>query len=204
MEQLTASEPTAPIGSIVAFAGPPANKPTNWLVCDGRKISRNDYPDLHRRIGNTWGGDGAPYFYLPDLRGQFLRGVDRKEDGTEELPKRDPNRESRYSYQPPDAPHNPGNGGNAVGSFQGVATARPGIEFTTDNTGNHVHGDPTWNGYGGPYELATQFRGPGSHDYGAQSAPTTAAGEHTHKVTGGGDPETRPVNVYVYYLIRAK
>jgi hypothetical protein len=174
------------------------------LVCDGRRLSNADYPDLHNRIGNTWGGDGAPDFFLPDLRGQFLRGVDRKQDGTEEPVKRDPNRDSRTSYVPPDAPHNPGNSGNAVGSFQGCATTLPGTQFTTDRPGNHSHGDPTWNGQGGVYELAVQFRGPGGYDYGAQSAPTTEAGDHSHTVTGGGDLETRPVNAYVYYIIRAK
>lgn len=204
MEKQLLIDTSVPVGSIVAFAGPVHKIPANWLVCDGRKLNPNEYGDLAGKIGTTWGGDNASFFYLPDLRGQFLRGVDRRGDGTEELPKRDPNRESRYAFLPPDAPNNPGNGGNAVGSFQGGATARPSTEFLTDNPGDHSHGDPTWNGSAGPYELATLYRGPGGHDYGADSAPTTTAGAHTHKIIGGGDPETRPVNAYVYYIIRAK
>lgn len=201
---MPAPDNSAPIGSIVAFAGPPGRIPSNWMVCDGRKLSDVQFPELHKQIGNTWGGDGAPNFYLPDLRGQFLRGVDRKQDGTADATLRDPDRDSRDSFTPPDAPANPGNTGNAVGSFQGSATSRPGTQFVTDNPGDHYHGDPTWNGLGGPYELATSYRGPGGYDYGPQSAPTTNAGAHTHVITGGGDRETRPVNAYVYFIIRVK
>jgi hypothetical protein len=45
---------------------------------------------------------------------------------------------------------------------------------------------------------------PFSYDYGAQSAPTTDAGSHSHKIIAGGDSESRPVNAYVYFIIRAK
>jgi len=201
---MAAPDNSAPIGSIVAFAGPPSNIPANWMVCDGRKLDKTQYSALHDRIGETWGGDGAPNFYLPDLRGQFLRGVDRKQDGKADPTKRDPERDSRDSFTPPDSPTNPGNKGNDVGSFQGSATARPGTQFVTDNPGDHHHGDPTWNGGPGQFELATSFRGPGGFDYGAQSAPTTNAGAHSHVIIGGGDSETRPINAYVYFIIRAK
>lgn len=197
-------EALPPIGSVTAFAGPPEKIPPGWMVCDGRKLSVNQYPDLFEGIGTSWGGDGAPNFYLPDLRGQFLRGVDLKQDGAADQDKRDPDRELRYGVCPPDAAQNPGNSGNKVGSFQGCATTRPATSFITDNPGDHFHDDPTWNGKPDRYELATQYRGPGGYDYGAQSAPTGANGNHTHKVIGGGDSETRPVNAYVYFIIRVK
>ena len=33
---------------------------------------------------------------------------------------------------------------------------------------------------------------------------TSTDGYHTHTITGGGDSETRPVNISVNYIIRAK
>ncbi len=198
------TEQTAPIGSIVAFAGPPVNLPDNWMVCDGRKLSSIDFRELHSKIGVTWGGDGVPNFYLPDLRGMFLRGVDRNQDGTEALTKHDPNRESRDGFLPPDAPLNPGNGGNAVGSFQKAATALPSNKFKTNGSGTHTHLDPTYNGVpNGPSELATDNRGYGYTDF-APPTETSAAGDHSHFVISGGDAETRPENAYVYWIIRVK
>jgi hypothetical protein len=197
----TAADGQAPIGSMVAWAGPAAGIPSSWFVADGRRLDKGNYPALFDKIGTSWGGDGAPNFYLPDLRGMFLRGVDRSQDGT---PKgEDPQANERASSVPPSAPDKPGNAGNSVGSIQRGATAQPARgEFTTDNPGNHTHLDPTWNGAAGPYELATTIRGPGGHDH-IPSAPTSAAGAHVHRVIGG-DVETRPENAYVYWIIRVR
>lgn len=63
------------IGSVSAFAMP--TPPTGWLVCDGSAVSRTDYADLFAAIGTVWGdGDQISTFNLPDLRGEFLRGLD--------------------------------------------------------------------------------------------------------------------------------
>ena len=64
---------TLPSGSITAFAG--SSAPDDWLICDGRAISRTIYSDLFSAIGTTHGsGDGSTTFNLPDYRGTFLRG----------------------------------------------------------------------------------------------------------------------------------
>lgn len=48
-----------------------------WLACDGALVSRVTYAALFAAIGVVYGvGDGATTFKLPDLRGEFLRGVD--------------------------------------------------------------------------------------------------------------------------------
>jgi len=65
----------AEIGSVTAFAMP--TPPEGWLVCDGSAVSRTDYADLFAAIGTVWGdGDQISTFNLPDLRGEFLRGLD--------------------------------------------------------------------------------------------------------------------------------
>lgn len=49
----------------------------NWLICDGRELSRTTYPDLFKAIGTTFGsGDGSYTFNLPDCRGVVVRGFD--------------------------------------------------------------------------------------------------------------------------------
>ncbi len=73
---ITASTDAVPTGTVDAFAGSTA--PTGYLLCDGSVISRTTYADLFSVIGTTYGtGDGSATFKLPDLRGEFIRGVDR-------------------------------------------------------------------------------------------------------------------------------
>jgi microcystin-dependent protein len=63
------------VGEIKAFGG--ASTPTGTLVCDGTPVNRTVYADLFAVIGTTYGaGDGSTTFNLPDLRGEFLRGLD--------------------------------------------------------------------------------------------------------------------------------
>jgi len=63
------------IGAVSAFAMP--TPPTGWLVCDGSAVSRTEYADLFATIGTLWGyGDEVSTFNLPDLRGEFVRGLD--------------------------------------------------------------------------------------------------------------------------------
>jgi hypothetical protein len=179
------------VGMVMAFAGSEDKIPVEdgWLPCDGRAIPRGQYPDLFAIIGTLHGaGDGEDTFNIPDFRGYFLRGVTGRSQADKGLGERVP----------------AGTGpANEAGSLQHAATALPRTRFQTGRVDDHTHGDPTWNGGQGPYELATQYRGPGGYDYGAQSAPTTPAGAHLHEIVAGGDVETRPDNKYVHWLIKA-
>lgn len=108
-----------PAGFIMAFAGDTTKIPSGWLLCDGRAISRSQYADLYNAIQDNWGrGDLTSTFNLPDLRGQFLRGVTGASAN-------DPDAATRLGF-------NGGNIGNNVGSIQ------------TDAFANHRH--PITNG----------------------------------------------------------
>lgn len=64
-----------PAGAVQAFAR--AAPPTGWLRCNGAAVSRTTYNKLFTAIGTTFGaGDGSTTFNLPDLRGEFIRGLD--------------------------------------------------------------------------------------------------------------------------------
>lgn len=65
----------APAGLVSMFARSTA--PTGWLKANGAAVSRAAYADLFAAIGTTFGvGDGVNTFNLPDLRGEFIRGLD--------------------------------------------------------------------------------------------------------------------------------
>ena len=50
----------------------------NFLYADGRAVSRTKYPELFAAYGLIYGaGDGSTTFNLPDLRGAFVRGLDK-------------------------------------------------------------------------------------------------------------------------------
>lgn len=51
--------------------------PTGFLSCNGAAVSRATYASLFAAIGTTYGaGNGSTTFAVPDLRGEFVRGLD--------------------------------------------------------------------------------------------------------------------------------
>jgi microcystin-dependent protein len=175
-----------PPGMISAFGG--AVAPTGYLLCDGSAVSRTTYAALFSVIGTNYGaGDGSSTFNLPDLRGQFLRGV----DGSAGV---DPDKASRTALK------SGGNSGNNVGSAQACATKKPTTPLT-GSTGNdspdHAHSISVSSGYG-----EWSFLGGGSWGAGGSSGGATARHTHTVTISAGGDAETRPTNVYVNYIIK--
>ena len=64
-----------PAGTIYWFAS--TTVPTGYLQCNGAAVSRSTYADLYAVCGQTYGnGDGSSTFNVPDLRGEFIRGLD--------------------------------------------------------------------------------------------------------------------------------
>ena len=186
-----------PVGTVVAFAG--ANVPQGWLVCDGRLVNKAEYPRLYAAIGDLYGGTSEGKFKLPDYRGMFLRGVD-----PEKLVDKD--RDDRK------APSDASKAAAFLGSVQASATGMPvkGWVVTVEKAGAHTH---SVDAGGGRLVHAVDFTSDGSDGWGYEWCHTWAecreiaigvSGSHTHRVTvTGGDSETRPRNISVYYLIKA-
>lgn len=108
------------VGEVIAFAG--SAIPENFLLCDGRAVSRATYAALFNVIGTSHGsGDGSTTFNIPDYRGRFLRGV----DGTAG---NDPDKASRTAM------NTGGNTGNNVGSVQADQFASHTHNYTTNAT----------------------------------------------------------------------
>jgi microcystin-dependent protein len=173
-----------PPGTVAPFAG--GVVPDGWLLCNGAAVSRSVYSELFSKIGVAHGsGDGSTTFRLPDYRGRFLRGRDGGVGN-------DPDRSSRT------ASNTGGNTGDNVGSVQGRATARPNNSFTTDTLGSHTHTMPNQ----GSLSSNSTGGGSGTFNGAGTTYETSAAGNHAHTITGGGDNETRPINSYVNYIIK--
>ncbi|MFV0299384.1 MAG: tail fiber protein [Paracoccus sp. (in: a-proteobacteria)] len=75
-----------PCASATTPAPPgPADSPLShlesqgWMLCDGRYLGVDSYPELHAVLGTHYGQQGAGptlAFRIPDYRGLFLRGLD--------------------------------------------------------------------------------------------------------------------------------
>jgi len=192
-----------PVGTIVAFAGSAAAVDEgrgNWLVCDGRSLSRYEHGVLFSAIGTAWGGDGEPTFFLPDLRGQFLRGVDKAADGTT-TPQHDADRDERRAFQPEAANGTPGNAGNEVGSFQDDEFLQHIHRIADPGHDHEVKRGFLANGEGG-YGQGGQTGGGGSDAYDWGDRRITTPSTTGIQLVASGGSETRPVNAYVYWLIR--
>jgi len=128
---------------------------------------------LFSAIGTTYGGgDGSTTFNLPDLRGEFVRGLD---DGRGVDTSR------------------------TLGSSQADATALPDTAFTgsTNTAGNHDHSYATNQGTGGGQGgggADTGSRNATTNQAGSHS--------HSVTINGGGDAETRPRNVALLACIK--
>ena len=189
---------STPVGAVIAFAGklgpplpagasPPdvpdpvidghvtdAIESLGWMLCDGRQLQTGQYPELFAALGYLYGGSDNT-FMLPDYRGYFLRGEDA---------------------------------GALVDKDSGMRTDAAGGETKSQTVGSrqtdalHTH----------------------QHAYDTAPAPATpsqsgkAAGSTTTAPTLTSEPtddaqsppgtinvsqyETRPINIYVNYLIK--
>jgi len=176
-----------PVGTIMMW--PAIAVPTGCLVCDGSAFDAKIYPELSALLGaNT----------VPDLRNAFIRGS----SGTR----------------------------NPLTAEVG-ATAKPTTNFRTDAQGNHTHTMPSSGQHAHAIQYITQdydtsHRGGNGPAMGAGGQPghrgsaylamyhgdtannhthaINANGNHSHAISTGGDSETRPANVALLYIIKAR
>lgn len=172
-----------PVGCIMPFAGPVANIPAGWMLCDGTAISRTTYANLYNVVGVAWGtGDGSSTFNLPDLRGMFLRGL----AGSDTVGDPDANRRLANARG--------GNSGNNVGSYQGDAirniTGACGT-FGGENRGNLPDRGALWRETGSCKNTGSDCNGSGIRSVNIDASRVVPVGS-----------DNRPKNVAVNYIIK--
>jgi microcystin-dependent protein len=182
-QRLTALESLLPAGTIIAFGGPAGAAadggapalPQGWLLCDGSAVSRTTYATLFAAIGiNFGGGDGIATFNLPDLRGRFLRGLDKGAG-------RDPDGSTRTLGSVQDESFKSHSHGGATGGVANLTGTDGYRDYNTQGCGQSGKGfvyNTDQNCLGGQFST------------------------HTHSITAEGGSETRPKNVAVNYLIK--
>lgn len=130
-----------PTGAVQAFLRPAA--PSGWLKCGGQAVSRATYASLFAVLGVAYGaGDGSTTFNLPDLRGEFLRGLDdgRGVDAARTLG-------SAQAQQVLAHKHMTSIGANALGQFgQTTSNGRAGATVDNDNYWYHTNDGTNFDG----------------------------------------------------------
>ncbi len=188
MAPARATDDGMPVGTIIAWGGVSSSVPANWMLCNGKALSKSVYKELFTAIGTSW-GSADDKFNLPDLRGRFLRGEDA---GTH----RDPDAKNRK-------PCNPGGSATGVGSVQDDM-----MQNHTHDQAPHSHNFEDHN-YSANAQagLDWQFMRPNPSTE-RSGLPSTAyiMGAKTYKTksqvkTG---EETRPKNASVNFIIKVK
>ena len=171
-----------PIGTILPFAGNVIDSATSsmlseegWLPCIGSSLNRKD-PN-YANLFTVIGyrfGGKDDSFNLPDARGLFVRGAQAPES------------------KGPGAP---------LGAVQECSTALPSKPFILQEAGGHNHTlvNLPKDSHDSYYTAGHQ-----TAEWSDTDTKTNAAGAHFHTVNLGGDKETRPLNVYLDYIIKYK
>ncbi len=181
-----------PVGTIMAFGGELDKIPEGWLLCNGIEYDGGDplYEQLYNVIGSNWGGSGMA-FNVPELSGNFMRGVDKGEGN-------DPDAASRIAIQLG------GNTSDKVGSYQEGELQEHSHSASLSTAGNHSH---SWS----KGNCSTDEGGDSGnniiksgHSQGSFTVSVNTTGSHTHTVAlnNTGEAETRPIHVYVAYIIK--
>ena len=183
-----------PAGSVFALAGSQAGVPTGYLECDGSSVSRSTYSALFAVIGTTYGSASSTTFNLPNLRGQFIRGVNTTGSGT------DANRNIGSSQSEDNKSHN-----HSI-SVSGT-TSNP----TPTLTGDVRRISEGYRSQGTASGVFTKELD-GTNDITGASSTSPVAGfsidaTHTHTFSASGNTgnqgsETRPSNVAMMYIIK--
>ena len=196
-----------PVGSIVAYYG--STIPDGWLLCNGSTFTQADYPDLYTFLGNS--------NVLPDLRGLFLRGAGTYggSDVTSVFGGTIPTAGSVKSKQNHSfASHTHTFAGNALAShthtFTGTASshshskdgwftgALPQTCPSGVNCHSYAQGYTAYSINSNTYDVGSTSITPSG------TISSVSAGTPSGTNSSEGSTETRPANVAVNYIIKAK
>lgn len=186
-----------------------------WLLCDGRTVSTDMYPELYAVIGTTFGNDGNGTFNLPDCRGRVMAaannthaqgqyaGADSHAISVQELPAH-----SHTGTTASAGTHNHGGSTSTDGAHTHSSNAIGGQGnvglCVADGNNTVVDTDPSQ----GELNVWTTPSALTINSAGAHSHTVSADGSHTHNFTsndtGGGQavsllqPTVYIGNVFIY------
>lgn len=166
-----------PIGTVLAYAGTVSDTQAlsdlGWLLCDGSAYSNSSKAPYYALFQVIGTSYGANTSNQTFCVPNYTGQFLRGVDGGRGL---DPDSSARAAANPSQPIQ--GNAGDNVGSLQASAFA------------SHVH---SYGYQGGNHQIQADSFGDTCIDHGPQTVSTNAYGSST---------ETRPVNIYVNYLIK--
>lgn len=185
-----------PAGIVAPFAGPVANIPQGWLLCDFSTLNRVTYAKLFAAVGTAYGaGDGTTTFNVPELRGEIVRGLDNGRGV-------DPGRTLASLQAGQNESHSHTGGTTTNGNHSHVAN--------TSYSGTHTHpttivqGSATWLVGGGGTAIGNVNTTTGSDGNHYHTVSVNTAGDHSHSFTTAaqGGNEARMRNVAMNFIIK--
>ena len=166
--------------------------PTGYLECNGQLLSRSTYNALFNVIGTKYGSTDSNNFRVPDLRGEFIRGVNTSGSGA------DANRSIGSSQGGQNASH------DHTGTYTGTASQQS-LVGTADKISESFNQGTTTGIFGRGANTNSGLT-PSRVDTTATGTLTVDA-SHNHSVTVSGTSasqgsEARPRNIAMMYIIK--
>lgn len=173
--------------------------PAGWLKANGAAVSRTTYAALFARIGTSAGaGDGSTTFNLPDMRGEFARGLDdgRGVDAARVLG-------SAQSSQNASHTHTGTTGSQSADHTHSGTTSTDG-SHTHTLTGNYIRNAAGGSGLasGSGLQVGSATDAAGVHDHTITTGGVSANHTHSFTTASSGGTEARPRNVAWLACIR--
>lgn len=194
---VTDTELIRPGGLIICCFDPATFTPAGYLYCNGQAVSRTTYADLYAVIGATYGaGDGSTTFNVPDLRGEFVRGLDQTRGV-------DPGRSLASAQNSTNLSHGHNVSGVNVNHIHGGNTGWTSNNHSHWFTHTEISNDNRLGGGGRCNDGAFGANTGGINDN--HSHGFTTGGEssgHNHGIGGSGGNEFRPRNISVSMFIK--
>jgi len=179
-----------------------AAAPRGYIKANGAAVSRTAYPELFAAIGTIHGaGNGTTTFNVPDMRGEFVRGLD---DGRGVDPGRVLGSWQNHLY----ASH------NHVGTTDTQGAHAHTVTGSTTSSGSHSHtmnmglndiagSRPAVSAPGANSGVIDGGFGGGDHSHSIYGTSDTAgAHSHTLQISASGGSETRGRNVALMAYIK--
>jgi microcystin-dependent protein len=186
-----------PPGVIYPFAGPIANIPAGYLLCDGASLLRSSYAALFAAIGVIYGAADGTHFNLPDYRDKMVIGAAQDDSG---IPKTNVTGSLTVS------------GGSLTLTHSDGAVTRGSSGVTVSNHGNHVHSGSashtrvsTKQGSSSGNVVTTETHGNTGNPTAALThsvVEPNAGGGHDHAFTQPSNHTAIPPYFAVVYMIR--
>lgn len=187
--------------------------PAGWLKANGASVSRTAYAALFARIGTTYGnGNGSSTFNLPDMRGEFVRGLDdgRGVDSGRSLGSAQSSQNLSHTHtgttgnQSADHTHS-GTTSTAGGHTHGLSGGAGGVVQILPTQSGSVAGigsGAAAGNYAYQYNGVDIIQTAGNHAHTLTTGGASANHTHSFTTASSGGSEARPRNVAWLACIR--